>query len=297
MLSCSQANNSGTVTKWTLRSLDDPILKQDEFPELPGAIGQTKRVSSQIKVLKNFTINDGPQGLVELLKHLWPGDFTKGYEAVAKHMKQDERANLTIGEWLRFLGLLLAATQYQDRGEGLWERPSKSGMRPFANFGEYMGINKFKQIKRHCSVAFSSGSEATDPYAPIRGGVNGYNENRARTIILRRALTADETMSAFKPRTSKTGGLPHLSFIKRKPKPLGTELKTLCCGISGVILRLEIQEGKGPMRKMPNVSELGSNAASAYRLVSSTLGSFNAAPLILLNATGQVEQVDEDDLY
>jgi hypothetical protein len=34
-------------------------------------------------------------------------------------------------------------------------------------------------------------------------------------------LVADESMSAWVPRTSKTGGLPNISFIKRKPEPLG----------------------------------------------------------------------------
>ena len=33
-------------------------------------------------------------------------------------------------------------------------------------------------------------------------------------------------MSPFKPRADKFGGLPHLSYIKRKPMPFGTEFKT-----------------------------------------------------------------------
>lgn len=37
----------------------------------------------------------------------------------------------------------------------------------------------------------------------------------------------DETMSAYRPRTTKSGTLPYLSFILRKPEPLGTEFKTL----------------------------------------------------------------------
>jgi hypothetical protein len=62
--------------------------------------------------------------------------------------------------------------------------------------------------------------------------------------------------------------LPHLSFIKRKPRPLGTEFKAAACGESRLMLHLEIQEGKGPMSKKPLVgaSELGSNAACAMRI-------------------------------
>ena len=39
-------------------------------------------------------------------------------------------------------------------------------------------------------------------------------------------------------------GMPHLSYVPRKPEPLGAEVKNLCDGISGVMLYLELQEGK-----------------------------------------------------
>ena len=49
-------------------------------------------------------------------------------------------------------------------------------------------------------------------------------------------------------RTTKTGTLPNLSFVKRKPEPLGTEFKNLVDGISGHMLWLELQEGKERMK-------------------------------------------------
>ena len=50
----------------------------------------------------------------------------------------------------------------------------------------------------------------------------------------------DETMSAFRPRSTKTGGLPNLTWLIRKPEPLGTEFKTVCCAITGVMMHMEI---------------------------------------------------------
>jgi len=35
----------------------------------------------------------------------------------------------------------------------------------------------------------------------------------------------------------------------RKPQPLGTEFKNLVCGISGIMIWLEVQEGKYRVRK------------------------------------------------
>ena len=55
-------------------------------------------------------------------------------------------------------------------------------------------------------------------------------------------------MSSIRPRKDKLGGLPHISFIYRKPKPIGTEFKAVCDATTGVMTFLEIQEGKNAMR-------------------------------------------------
>ena len=41
-------------------------------------------------------------------------------------------------------------------------------------------------------------------------------------------LTVDESMIAWKGNSGVAGAVPHLSFVKRKPEPLGVEIKTVC---------------------------------------------------------------------
>ena len=65
-------------------------------------------------------------------------------------------------------------------------------------------------------------------------------------------------------RTTKTGTLPNISFIKRKPEPLGTEFKNIVDGISGNMVWLEIQEGKDRM-KDKEYHNLGSTIACSLR--------------------------------
>jgi hypothetical protein len=72
-----------------------------------------------------------------------------------------------------------------------------------------------------------------DPWHMVLLMVDGYNSNRQSWLAASVRKVLDESMSAFKPRTSKTGGLPHLSFILRKPEPLGTEFKTIACAVTG----------------------------------------------------------------
>jgi hypothetical protein len=40
------------------------------------------------------------------------------------------------------------------------------------------------------------------------------------------------------------GRIPHLSFVKRKPEPLGTECKVVCEGRFGMCVYIEIQRVK-----------------------------------------------------
>ena len=81
------------------------------------------------------------------------------------------------------------------------------------------------------------------------GGVNQYNEIRKCIFTHVPVVVLDESMSTWRPRTTKTGGLPHLTYQQRKPEPLGTEFKTTACGITGCLLNLEIMRGKIQMKK------------------------------------------------
>jgi Transposase IS4 len=71
-------------------------------------------------------------------------------------------------------------------------------------------------------------------------------------------------------RLPKTGKLPHLSFIARKPWPFGTEFKVMACAVIGCLLYLEIQKGKYPMREAKYSDEHGCTAACSLRLAEAT---------------------------
>ena len=80
----------------------------------------------------------------------------------------------------------------------------------------------------------------------------------------------NDPLTSFCRRTTKTGGLPNLSYVARKPKPLGTEFKNVVDGMSGVMMWLEIQEGKERMRALEHTQALGGTAACVLRGVNAT---------------------------
>eukprot|EP00873_Tetraselmis_striata_P020718 jgi/Tetstr1/440982/TSEL_029250.t1 len=79
--------------------------------------------------------------------------------------------------------------------------------------------------------------------------VEDFNRNMMMLMLIMGVwITVDEAMSAYQPRTTKFDGLPNISFIKRKPKLLGTEGKTTCDYETSVMIHFEIQKGRDAMR-------------------------------------------------
>jgi hypothetical protein len=69
----------------------------------------------------------------------------------------------------------------------------------------------------------------------------------AKKIITSLWDILDEAMSVFRPRSTETSKLPNISFILRKPEPLGSDFKCVACPVVGTMKCLEIQRGAKPM--------------------------------------------------
>jgi hypothetical protein len=78
--------------------------------------------------------------------------------------------------------------------------------------------------------------------------IRGFNKNRRTEIEVGTDLTPDEMMFEWTGQVGP-GGIPFLSFIERKPKPLGSELKSICEGHFGMCMYIELQKGKIRMRR------------------------------------------------
>jgi hypothetical protein len=63
--------------------------------------------------------------------------------------------------------------------------------------------------------------------------IDEFNKNRGKMVAASVIKLLDESMSSWRPRKIKTGGLPNTSFILRKPEPLGTEFKSMACSETG----------------------------------------------------------------
>ena len=141
----------------------------------------------------------------------------------------------TPEEFCKALGIFIAAAGYNCKGVELWRKESGDAFSgdasewpsviPPPNFDRYMSANRFKQWRKFIPLIWANEAlqldGKQDPWWQFAPAVSEFNEHRREIIQHSSMLVADESMSAWVPRTSKTGGLPNISFIKRKPEPLG----------------------------------------------------------------------------
>ena len=73
--------------------------------------------------------------------------------------------------------------------------------------------------------------------------IDGFNAT-CNNVAASSLKVGDESMSTIIFGAMAKGNLPHLSYIFRKPEPLGTEFKTVACSIIGTLLFIEFQRVK-----------------------------------------------------
>eukprot|EP00966_Prymnesium_polylepis_P010351 238907-Prymnesium_polylepis.1 len=62
-------------------------------------------------------------------------------------------------------------------------------------------------------------------------------------------------------------GMPGLMVILRKPTPIGLELHTLCCALTGILVWFEIYEGKAAMTLKEYNDEYPKSIALTLRML------------------------------
>ena len=187
-------------------------------------------------------------------------DLSKNLKKISKREPKFRRSKnnsylkiLNLKEFKIFMGLLFAATTRVESGINLWRisrRSSKHYFNEASNFGRFMSLARFQKIRKFLSKCFVDPTVTeNDPWWHIIGGVNQFNNIRKCTFTRVPVLVLDESMCTWRPRTTKRGGLPHLTYETRKPESLGTEFKTTACGTTGCLLSLEIMRGCESMEK------------------------------------------------
>ena len=119
-----------------------------------------------------------------------------------------------------------SACYLQQDLRGGQEHSGTANCKKKVNYFRSMSQTWFQEIRHYMAFVFADKTcEGKDDWWQVLGGIDGLNENCKEVIQAGTIKVLDEMMSMYRPRTTKTGTLPYLSFIMRKPEPLGTKFQ------------------------------------------------------------------------
>jgi hypothetical protein len=137
------------------------------------------------------------------------------------------------------------------------------------DFGRVLSSDRFQRVLRYLARG-PTGTETvkqTDPWAEVRWLVDGFNSVRKQQFKCGWIVTPDESMIQWTGASGPPNGMPHMSYVPRKPTPLGLEDKCVADGTSGVIMYLALQEGKTRMMRLRFADENSATVATTLRMV------------------------------
>lgn len=165
--------------------------------------------------------------------------------------KEPPSPPVTEIEMEKWIGITLARVFHTQQGKQLWtESVPEGSVQQAPNFGQRfeMTRDRFFEIQANWRVgSVSPAEEAKDGFARIRPAIAAFNTHREEEIVPGTWLCVDELMSRWYGAEGayKLGAAQGKVKIQRKPQGVGFMFKCLLDCYSGIMMRLELQEGEG----------------------------------------------------
>ena len=185
----------------------------------PGDCANWKKKDAPGMRMRHRTLNDSTRE-VDIHDDLLPisHDFILDIVQCRADQTSDKR-RYTAHHVRGFLVCVYGGAQYKE-GTDLWAT-KRVGMMPAPNFGRHLDKERFTRILRYLKAGPEGCEDEGDPWYPVRFMVGGYNKTRRRNFQWGWTAVIDETMFAWRGKGG-AGGMPHLSYIPRKPEDLGS---------------------------------------------------------------------------
>jgi hypothetical protein len=164
-----------------------------------------------------------------------------------------EKGQINPQKFFTFIGLLFVMTVLRlDSKREYWNKETGDELFPCPDFSRYMGLAEFERFQKHLKLDIAETTEEKDDkWFVIRRLIREFNARRRQVISPGEFVCIDESMVPWEGADSahRKHGAPYVTKIIRKPTPVGIEIKNAACSQSGVMLALEVQEGKEAMAR------------------------------------------------
>ena len=224
------------------------------------------------------------KSITETLEHFMPTEWIDGQLKHTNALLHGSGANapMSKGELLQWWGYGIALSLNPGIPlEKMWSNkvdPDNPTILPPACMGRHgMTFKRWKTIRSNLRFGPSDAASLdADPWAFVRPLVDTFNERMAAAFSPGWLLCVDESMCAWRGKQGRgdPARIPFLSWVPRKPEPLGVEMKTAACALSGVLTHVEICEGKEahPTQKFFDKTTQPHTTATTMRLVEEWFG-------------------------
>jgi hypothetical protein len=191
-------------------------------------------------------------------------DYKEDIPVSRQRIKIFSKYELIVG-----CALSVAAAGFSEKGIHLFDTQADvDSFFPPPSLSTYMKFHRFKVWKQFIVKVNEDKAREQDgdPWWKFATAIAGFNNVRLNRITTSLWDILDESMLSFRPRTTATGTLPNISFIFRKPDPLGTEFKCAACPVIGTMKCLDIQQGAKPMQVVKYITEHGCTSGCSPRM-------------------------------
>eukprot|EP00960_Hanusia_phi_P076747 768604-Hanusia_phi.AAC.4 len=158
----------------------------------------------------------------------------------------------TVHEFLQFIGILFARSIYfKGSLSELWSIPSEQLIRS-PEVGKRYNVDRrrFEMWQKYVKLCPPSQMMTCNAFDQIRPLVKAFNNNRKDTVRAGTELYIDESLGRCRPQSEYTSGhLLRLANLTRNPREVGCEYRMLLECTLGLVLFLEVQEGKEIMEQ------------------------------------------------
>ena len=121
---------------------------------------------------------------------------------------RDKISPISLREFNHFLGVICIARLEGKRGGNPWKgrEDEGEGYRSQIDVSCFMTCHRHLQIRKYFSFIFADEKlKDDDPWWMVSTGIEEFNKNRSMTFRPSNIRVLDESMSAWRPRTSATG--------------------------------------------------------------------------------------------
>ena len=192
------------------------------------------------------------------------------YPYFSMHLSAGTDMGVTMDELHRAIGCRLAYTlrPYIGGIRQAWSRADfADSTQQCGDFGRRFGLSRerFESIEALYRNPCTDMERAADPWTPARPYIQLFNKRRKDVLRPGQFIVVEKCMSGFDQGINQfhaTKKCPHLQKIKGKPVPVGIEMKASCDCETGILMHLEIQEGKERMASKA-YTDIYSNASTA----------------------------------